>query len=713
MKPKIISFCTALVALLALAAAFSIANSSPQAVQSADAMLGGAIHLEEVKGDLEAAIDAYKRFLAQYGNIEPLAATAQLHLGICYEKLGLREARIAYQTVIDRYPQQQEAVKAAKERISRLAGMSDTAPDKPKFRKMRTPFNIPEWSGSRLSPDGKNLAFGSGTAIWTVPIPGKAGPNLAGEPRELPGAADVLGDGLAWSGNGRWIAFSRAYVRAGTSTSQINFKPEGAYIDVIPSSGGEPKRIPIPQWISSKGDTSRRLSLSPDGKTVAFDSGSQIFVASVENGNIRQVTKEGGIAPCYSPDGTKIAYLTPPVRRDKPPGRLHDVMVISAEGGNPVKINGNINDNLSGPIWSPDGTMIAFGRIVAGQPVRTEVCIVPLSAQGKPLDLPVQIEPPFMARGLTGWTPDNKIGLLLATPYYEYVYTVPVSGGKASQVSPLDSLAGIPRWSPDGKRIFFRWKGGGLGSVPADGGDVSAHPGIEEARKTGFFTSYPGAGNSVSPDGKLVVVSGGSATAGPNLYTVSVAGGGLRQITKGGVHPCWSPDGKWIAYVAWEDFGNGKGFHSIFRIPADGGDVLKISKESDNVVRAGIDWSPDGTSIAYFAKKTDTPEGTLNVFPIDGGKAKEVCRIQEVSSQSEVSWSPDGQKLAFVSKGKLWMVSASGGDPAEVKTDVGAAAGKLDWSPDGRKIAFSAESGMDLEFWFMENFLSLVRTNRR
>jgi hypothetical protein len=36
-------------------------------------------------------------------------------------------------------------------------------------------------------------------------------------------------------------------------------------------------------------------------------------------------------------------------------------------------------------------------------------------------------------------------------------------------------------------------------------------------------------------------------------------------------------------------------------------------------------------------------------------------------------------------------------------------AGTLDWSPDGRKIAFSGESGMESEFWFMENFLPVAK----
>ena len=698
--------------LLLLAASLALIALGNGAViqQTAGELFEKALYVEEGQGDLQKAIGLYQDIVKRFPKNSDVASKALLHIGLCHEKLGSQEALEAYRRLIADYPGQKEEVALAKERLAQLAKITEPRPQKPVFRKIRTPFGIPQWSGGCLSPDGKTLAFGSQDFIWTVPIPGKVDPDLAGEPNKLPGTQGTLGQGLTWSRDGHWIAFSRAFRRVGGG--YIRFNPEEAYINVIPSSGGEPKRIAIPQWVTTQGATFRELCLSPDGKTVAFDSKGQLYTASVETGEITQLTKDGGMVPSYSPDGTKIAYVTPIIMQKDPPLPRNELWVIPAAGGEPVKVSGDKAELIRSSLWSPDGKMIAYLWHLPSTKPTSGVVIVPLPDEGKPSGALVRIKLPLFSRErLTGWTPDNKIGLLFEIPFHDYVYTVPASGGKASQVSPLDGLADHPQWSPEGERIYFRWEDGQLGSVPSEGGELSVHPSLKGALSSGFFMPYPAGGNSVSPDGRSVVFSAGTAGAEAQVFTVPVDGGEPKQITTGEGHrfPCWSPDGKWIACMGSEVVADKKEITTIFKVPAEGGEARKITTDSVKVAWADLDWSPDGKSIAFFSQEEDAAAGTLNVIPLDGGGPRVVCRVPEVSGHSDLSWSPDGKNIAFVSQDKIWVVPAEGGEPVEVKTDVEAEALELDWSPDGREIAFSGRSGWDKEFWYMEDFLPLVK----
>jgi tetratricopeptide (TPR) repeat protein len=87
------------VPLLALVLALSGAAGPPQ---DPSEVFHRAVHLQEVKGDLEAAIPLFEKVVSESKD-PSLAAKAQLRIGMCYEKLGLTRAQQAYQKVIDRY----------------------------------------------------------------------------------------------------------------------------------------------------------------------------------------------------------------------------------------------------------------------------------------------------------------------------------------------------------------------------------------------------------------------------------------------------------------------------------------------------------------------------------------------------------------------------------------------------------------------------------
>ncbi len=546
----------------------------------------------------------------------------------------------------------------------------------PTFRKIRMPT---QRGGGVLSPDGDRLAFVSDGSVWVVPVRGKVSRDIAGEPVRLGGTEGAWGFGMSWSADGKWIAYNT--FRANRIIG----------ICVVPSSGGDIKRI-VDNYRAGGSNVNYRLALSPDGKTVAFASiekeSRQIFTVNVEGGGVRQLTKDGGAQPAFSPDGKTIAYVKEMTDRPK-----RDVWVISAAGGSPIQVS-DLPGRAGGPIWSPDGEMIAFTRQVQSDEGSKEICIVPVPERGGLAASPTQIDLPLETWDiLAGWTPDNKIGVHLPNPEYQAIYTVPASGGNAVQVSP-PGYTFSPRWSPDGERIYFRWDSGNIASVPSGGGEIQILRGL------GKSVVLPGGGNAVSPHGKKVVVSASQKGSGVNIFSIPIEGGKPTKLTTTPGQdrfPCWSPDGESIAFVRYPEPSKEM---NICIVPAGGGEVRQLTSKSHRVKWATIAWSPDGKSIAYFSEDSE-----IRIVPVQGGESRAVAKVEDASDASGLAWSPDARKIVYSSRGNIRVVPLEGGEPEEIRTGLNAKAGDVSWSPDGKKLAFTATGGAETELWLMEDFL--------
>ena len=107
---------------LLMATVLLAAPALPQAAQTPEAMLGAALHQERVTGNLQAAIDGYRKVLATKGVSRSVAAQAQYHIGVCYEKLGNQEARKAFESVVRNYGDQKDIAAQARARLAAMGG---------------------------------------------------------------------------------------------------------------------------------------------------------------------------------------------------------------------------------------------------------------------------------------------------------------------------------------------------------------------------------------------------------------------------------------------------------------------------------------------------------------------------------------------------------------------------------------------------------------
>jgi Tol biopolymer transport system component len=711
-----------IILLTSISLLFILNTASSQ--ETAGQLFEKALYLEEGKGELQSALELYQQILEQYPEDREVAAKSLLHTGMCYEKLGNREAKIAYQDVIQKYGDQKDVVKIAREQLSRLILMAEKitkTPIKPKFTKIKIPTKL-SWS-VRLSPDGKSLALVSEEKIFIMPLSGNIGPDFPGAPVQLNSdGINVEFSDLSWSGDGKWIAFNDPG-KEGPNQS----------IYIVPSNGGTPEKI-----IENYRDAhivNYRISLSPDGAKLAFSSVEEnkqhIYTISIEGGNPILLTDMEAREPAFSPDGKLIAYV-----EDKNLGSGQGELglwVVPAQGGTPHLVADA--GTASSPVWSPDGNFIAFlDYSQAGHFYSKQIHIVPVSREGKTAGKVSTIDVPEgigEVRMLAGWTPENRIGALCMTKQEFALYTLPAKGGQATLVL-HDCYTLQPRWSPDGKQIiyttpplegdnkFYRLF---LASVPANGGNGT--PLFKDQVGT-FLPSAPyQGGNRLSPDGKWIIIAAGNPEEinseiqfpSSNIWKIAVDGSESTQLTNeegpyADLCPSWSPDGRKVAFVriplqsGMNPFGSEQG---IYIIDSSGGESDLLISLSDKPILSPV-WSPDGKMIAYLtADQPHRSNPTMNVINVNNGESRVIGEVPEAHVNIELAWSPDSKRIAFNGK-KVHVMNVADGSIEDIETNlVDVKIWHLDWSPDGEQFVFAGGKGGNDEFWFLEDFLPLEK----
>jgi len=328
--------------------------------------------------------------------------------------------------------------------------------------------------------------------------------------------------------------------------------------------------------------------ISPDGAQIVYTRGwidkmndrreSSIWIMNADGSKNRFLVDGSG--PIWSPDGTRIAYTA----QGEPEGSQIFVRWMDAEGATSQVTR--LEKGPGGLRWSPDGNTISFTMTVEGEPAWT------VDPPGRPDGASWVAAPKVVTRA--DYRQDRQ-GFV--DEGWQHVFVVPAEGGTARQLTDGYWNHSTGEWTPDGQELVFS--------------------------------------SLRTQDSEL-------AWRESEVYAVNVASGAIRQLTTRhgqDFGPLPSPRGDLIAY-------RGSDFHDdtyrnagIYVMGRNGERPRLISGDFDRSL-SGMAWAKDGSGLYLDVSR----EGVRNLyFASVGGGVEELTSGNHLLSLS--SFTADGKAV--------------------------------------------------------------------
>jgi tricorn protease len=384
-------------------------------------------------------------------------------------------------------------------------------------------------------------------------------------------------------------------------------------------------------------------SLSPDGKSIAFVSGGDVWTVPSTGGDARLLVANSATEsrPLFSPDGKSLAFVSTRTGNG-------DIYVLDLTTGETRRVTWDDTRELIDG-WSRDGEWIYFSsnsgeadsgsadiwRIPAGggtpMPVTSERMMYEYFAAPSPDGRSVA----FVASGFANsqWWRKGHSHMdesQIFTFDADHHYTAITADG-AKELWPM--------WAPDAKRIFYVSDRSGSDNL------WSTAAGSQPQKLTNF-TSGRVIWPAIGLDGRAIVFerdfgiwsfdtgSGKVAQVPINLIgSDSATPVEHRRITDHFSDFALSPDGKKAVFVV-----RGELFASATKDP---GDALRVTNTA--AVESQPVWSGDSRSIVY----TSDRDGNTHLFRYDFATDKETQITSGAGTDDTPRFSPDGKLLAF------------------------------------------------------------------
>lgn len=464
---------------------------------------------------------------------------------------------------------------------------------------------------------------------------------------------------------------------------------------LLAASGAAAQEV-TPNWFRSP-------AISPDGRTVVFTHGGDLYSVPVTGGRAVPLTLDDGdeTRPVWSRDGSKIAFASDRFGN-------YDIFVMPATGGAATRLTFHSSDDFPTD-FTPSGDAVLF-ESSRGDDVKSAL-------------FPSGILSELYQVSLNGGTPtmvlttpavnakfDRAGGRLIyedrkgyedelrkhhTSPVARDLWVVDLNTGEHQQLTRHAAEDRSPHFSPDGRSILFLSERNGdfnLFRMPA-GGDESM------AQQLTQFEHHPVRHLSVADDGSAVFSWHGdlyhyTPSNGARRIPVEIGVDRRRAVVtetqrSGATEFVVAPSGKEVAFVVR-------------------GDVFVTSVEFDTTRRItstpeqerSVDFAPDGRSIIYASER----DGSWNIYQtsledddelyfFSATSLKEEPLIATDAEEFQPKFSPDGKKIAYLhNRSTLRVYDVDSGEtvtalPGTAFYSYSDGDYEFDWSPDSQWLA--------------------------
>lgn len=434
---------------------------------------------------------------------------------------------------------------------------------------------------------------------------------------------------------------------------------------ILASSGALAQDV-SPNWF-------RNTAISPDGRTVLFTHAGDIYTVSTDGGRAIPLTihEASETLPVWSPDGSKIAFASDRAGN-------FDVYVMPSTGGEAQRLTFHSSDDLPS-CFSPDGESVLFESTRVDDadsalfPSRVLAELYSVSVSGGTPDM-VLTTPALNAR----WNSDGARILYEDRKGYEDelrkhhtsaiardVWVYDASTGEHEKLTTYAGEDRNPQWGPNGREMVFLSERNGDMNVFR----VAITPNAAAEQLTSF-EHHPVRHLSTSDDGRMAFSWHGDVyvmnrNGQPWKVDIEIAvegrsGDRVRTTEKSGASEFdVSPNGKEIAFVVRGE---------VYVTSVEFGTTRRITNTPEQ--ERSVDFAPDGRTIVYAGER----DGSWNIYKstiadddeqyfFSATKFTEEPVIATDAEEFQPLYSPDGEKIAYLhNRSRLNVIDVESGD---------------------------------------------------